>query len=259
MNRHLMTIVAAPAWESVQDKARPQASGGRGRRLRRLVVASLTVAGLSAAVGGTASAADLPPAPVYSKAPLVPAYNWTGCYVGAHAGGGLIEPTFGSLTNGPGAGGLAGGQLGCNYQMGQFVFGVEGEGAWSGITHQNSNTESSATVRNRWDADLALRVGFAIDRGFLYGKTGAALGSFEFRVSDPSGFSERGQSTLAGLLLGAGLEYGFAPSWTAKLEYDFIAFANREISFDSSVGPFTETDTARKQIVKLGVNYRFGN
>ena len=32
-----------------------------------------------------------------------------------------------------GIGGLAGGQIGCNYQTGMLVLGIEGEGFWSGM------------------------------------------------------------------------------------------------------------------------------
>jgi outer membrane immunogenic protein len=234
----------------------------------KAIVAALTAAGLSAGIGVSASAADLPPAPGYAKAPIAPAYNWTGCYVGVHAGGGIIGTSFinGTGSTDGGGGALAGGQAGCNYQAGQFVFGLEGEGAWSGITdrfHEISTdgfTETQ-TGRNRWDADLALRVGFAVDRALVYGKAGAAFGSFEF-TDDESFFSSssHGQSTtLNGLLLGAGVEYAFASNWTAKLEYNVIDFVAKDISFTSSDGPFTESQSAKKQIVKVGVNYRFGN
>jgi outer membrane immunogenic protein len=235
------------------------------RRLITLLTASLSVASLSVALTAAASAADLPPAPVYTKAALAPAYNWTGCYVGVHAGGGLVEANFTNGTNGSnlgGAGALAGGQLGCNYQAGQLVFGIEGEGAWSGMTDRNAfindSTSNVLTARNRSDADLSLRVGFAIDRALIYGKAGAALGSFEFKKND-NGLLSDGRSTLDGLLLGAGMEYGFAPSWTAKLEYNLVAFSDKDVLFNHDTGPFTETEGARKQLVKVGVNYRFGN
>jgi outer membrane immunogenic protein len=234
----------------------------------KTIVAALTAAGVSAGMGATASAADLPPAPAY-KAPLAPAYNWTGCYVGVHAGGGIIDSTFttdgiatGSTSGGGGA--LAGGQAGCNYQAGQFVFGLEGEAAWSGITDRFHSASSdgfdqTVTVRNRWDADLSLRVGYAIDRTLVYGKAGAAFGSFAFKEFDNGGGFSNGQSTLNGLLLGAGIEYALASNWTAKLEYNAIDFVTKDISFESSNGPFINGNSAKQQIVKLGVNYRFGN
>src|SRR5262245_49214508 len=106
---------------------------------------------LSAAVlmaaASVATAADLP----ISKAPLTPfmpaAANWTGCYVGGHVGGGWSwtsfrttanTSAFGDFTVGdgfdnPGAGYVGGGQVGCNYQMGRLVYGIEGTYAASDI------------------------------------------------------------------------------------------------------------------------------
>jgi outer membrane immunogenic protein len=232
----------------------------------KTIIAALSAAGLSAGMGTAASAADLPPAPGYAKAPIAPAYNWTGCYVGVHAGGGIIGTGFvnGTGSTDGGGGALAGGQAGCNYQAGQFVFGLEGEGAWSGITDRfheiaTDGFTETQTSRNRWDADLALRVGFAVDRTLVYGKAGAAFGSFEFK-NDESGFFSHGQpTTLNGLLLGAGIEYAFASNWTAKLEYNVIDFVAKDISFTSTNGPFIDSQSAKMQTVKVGVNYRFGN
>jgi opacity protein-like surface antigen len=74
-----------------------------------------------------------------------------------------------------------------------------------------------------------VRLGLAIDRTLVYGKAGAAFGSFDFGQSgvdvDGNPFFSHGQSTLGDLLPGAGLEYTFA----------------------------------MKSVVKVGVNYKFGN
>lgn len=82
----------------------------------------------------SASAADLR-RPVY-KAPSylspAPIYNWTGFYIGAHGGYGWSNFS-GDGTFGPGSatakGFLGGGQLGYNYQIGQFVIGAEADAA----------------------------------------------------------------------------------------------------------------------------------
>src|SRR5438045_8378186 len=83
-------------------------------------------------------AADLP---MQTKATVAaaPVFSWTGCYLGVHAGGGLMTSANveGTLN---GKGGLAGGQAGCNYQDGNWVFGVEGEGYWSGIKTTNASS-----------------------------------------------------------------------------------------------------------------------
>src|SRR5580704_2748266 len=117
----------------------------------------LGTAFLGVAAAGSAFAADIP-APVY-KAPVVApvvAYSWSGCYVGGSAGYGwgstntttTIDPAaaFGSAApNAQGAydanmspglkphGGIAGGQLGCNYHTGAFVVGGETDLSWFGL------------------------------------------------------------------------------------------------------------------------------
>jgi outer membrane immunogenic protein len=97
-----------------------------------------------------------------------------------------------------------GGQLGCNIQNGQIVFGIEGEAA-SGLseTTQTSITGSPQKIsgRNRWNADLAARAGLAVDRALVYGKIGLAQGDFAFSISDSFGDSQIGSGTLTGLLL----------------------------------------------------------
>jgi outer membrane immunogenic protein len=93
------------------------------------------------ATGGAAAGPAITKAPVYKapnyKAPATAVASWTGCYVGVHAGGGLLVDTFITTADGRadnnGGGGLAGGQLGCNYQAGAIVLGLEGEAAWSRI------------------------------------------------------------------------------------------------------------------------------
>ncbi len=103
-----------------------------------LASASFVVLGAASAM-----AADMPmkAAPYYAPAPV---FSWTGCYIGVHAGAGVmhdngtspttfLEDNFSGGNGERGTGGLAGGQLGCNYQDGNWVIGIEGEGYWSGM------------------------------------------------------------------------------------------------------------------------------
>jgi outer membrane immunogenic protein len=205
-----------------------------------------------------------------TKTPIVPPapiYNWTGCYIGAQGGGGAVSDLFvQDRTNGNhlhGGGGFGGGQIGCNYQSGNFVFGVEGE-AWSGLTNPNHEVETTFAFtnnfidRNRWSADVAVRAGLAFDRALLYGKAGIAEGRFAFSFTDNNPvFFQSSASTLTGVLLGAGLEYGFAPNWSAKLEYDHIEYPGRTVNFETNFGPSDQTESASVNLVKAGINYRF--
>ncbi len=247
-------------------------ASGKRAWTKRVMLASVAFAALAGITGG-ASAAEQSPAPRLPAktqiAPPTPIYNWTGCYIGVHGGGGIMSDTFvntsfdGNNNFVHGGGAFAGGQTGCNYQNGNFIFGLEGE-AWSGLTNplyfnSPSDTQNIFT-RNRWSADVAVRAGLAFDRALFYGKAGIAEGRFAFSEADIHGAFASGASTLTGVLLGIGLEYGLAPNWSAKLEYDHIEYGGRTVHFDQGVfpGPFDETESASANLIKAGINYRFG-
>jgi outer membrane immunogenic protein len=238
---------------------------------------------IAAAVLGTASvasAADL--APQYAKAAPVmaaPVFSWTGCYVGIHGGGGTISDSATNFEDAgrvglPGGhGGLAGGQVGCNYQTGVWVAGIEGEGFWSGMTSRttlislNSGT-SIDEARNKYDYSIAARFGITYERAFIYGKAGWVWGKFDFIDSDcfrcitPN--LTTGSSMMNGLLVGLGVEYAFTNNLTAKLEYNYLNYGAADIAFTSCFtgapcfADFTVSQSAQKHIFKIGLNYLFG-
>jgi outer membrane immunogenic protein len=222
---------------------------------------------------GAASAADLPVKAMPYAAPP-PVFSWTGCYVGVHAGAGvLLDQGFQQrvlFDDRHGVGGLAGGQIGCNYQTGRLVFGIEGEGFWSGmkVTNDqfggiNGNTLlGTASIRNKWDYDVAGRFGIAFDRALVYGKAGWVFGGFDWNWANPFGDRNQGSATLDGLLIGLGLEYAFVNNWTVKFEYDYLGFNAKNVGFTSTCTgctpfTFTENVSADKHIFKVGLNYLF--
>ena len=137
-------------------------------------------------------------------------FNWSRCYVGAHAGYGWGRNTndFGrAVASGPteeGAffpaefgpfdhntrGPVFGGQAGCNWQFASnWLVGVEGELKWSGIKGSFTAAEDAGDpglfsrfeFRNLWDGDLAMRLGWVAPTGTLfYAKAGVALGRFDY-------------------------------------------------------------------------------
>jgi len=220
---------------------------------------------------GAASAADLAVKAPYAAAP---AFSWTGCYVGVHAGAGvLLDQGFdNSAADRHGVGGLAGGQIGCNYQTGMLVVGIEGEGFWSGmrVTQDqffgpNNALSSSATIKNKWDYDIAGRFGVAIERALVYGKAGWVLGGFDWNFAPVNGTSrDQGNATLNGLLIGVGMEYAFTNNWTTKFEYDYLGFGAKNVTFNSFCpscnqvnATFVQSVSADKHIFKVGINYKF--
>jgi outer membrane immunogenic protein len=103
---------------------------------------------------------------------------------------------------------------------------------------------------------LTGRVGLAFDRWLVYGKGGVAWSGDRYstnRYTFPG--SVEISDTRWGWTAGAGVEYAFAPQWSAKLEYNFMDFGTRTYSF----APGTTTDIDQQiHAVKLGVNYKFG-
>jgi outer membrane immunogenic protein len=252
-----------------------------------LASASFVVLGAASAM-----AADMPMKAAPYVAP-VPVFSWTGCYIGVHAGAGVMRDTAtnpvnfegravrnnSSLSSGngngeTGTGGLAGGQLGCNYQDGNWVIGVEGEGYWSGLKDKFGTSDSEGfdtlhiTTRNKDDFSIAARAGIALDRTLIYGKAGWVWGKFTFSETDTccSNFigTTAANATLNGLLLGLGIEHALTQNWTVKLEYNYLRFGSKEVALlrcdsnSSSCFPNgTSTFSADKHIFKIGANYLF--
>jgi outer membrane immunogenic protein len=246
----------------------------------KLVIAAIAVGTLFGA--GAASAADLAVKARPYAAPA-PVFSWTGCYVGVHGGAGvLLDQGFqgGGLQffDKHGVGGLAGGQIGCNYQIGMLVLGIEGEGFWSGMKVTSdqfggitgSTLLSSTSIKNKWDYDVAGRFGVAFDRALVYGKAGWVAGRFDWNFANVTCTfnctATQGSATLDGLLIGIGLEYAFFNNWTAKFEYDYLGFGSKNVLFTTTcsglfcafpISTNTQSVSADKHIFKVGLNYKF--
>lgn len=127
-------------------------------------------------------------------------YDWSGVYIGAHAGYGsadvdddfndddLFGNDAGSTNSETLDGFIGGGQIGYNWQIDNFVLGLEGYVTWAGIkksTGGNDLGEVSFHTNVDWIAALAPRVGIAWDNVLIYGKGGLALADFGMRIEQP--------------------------------------------------------------------------
>jgi outer membrane immunogenic protein len=217
-----------------------------------------------AVFAGPALAADMP-ARTYSKAPVYSApavvYNWTGFYIGGHVGGAFAgDSTFASSD----ARFLGGVQGGFDYQFApNWVVGAEAQYSW--LTGGSNNGVlfpggSLVTSKNDQLGSVTGRVGYTWGPALLYGKGGYAWrDNSNIGVSvagTPAAFTTNGNHK-DGYTVGAGLEYMFAPNWSAKAEYQYYNFG--KTSFTSGpadiVGVSSRND---EHTVKVGVNYRFG-
>jgi outer membrane immunogenic protein len=194
---------------------------------------------IATTASGSAAAADLPrgPAPYYP--PPASIYNWTGPYAGLNLGYQWAKVTN-NVTEPSGIAG--GGQLGYNWQLGQFVFGLETDIQASAA----DDTFAPYKFSNPWFGTLRARIGYAINNVMLYGTGGLAYGELKGEF-----FGLEEDKTLVGWTAGAGIEYGFTQNWSAKLEYLYMDLASRTYSI-------TGVDNGlHSSFLRLGVNYHF--
>jgi len=169
------------------------------------------------------------------------------------------------------------------------VAGVEAE--WMGGRATGSRTDilpgfggtSTQLLGTRFDqiAMATTQFGFVpTDRLLVYAKGGAALAhathtnNFSF-TANPGGtssiFLDEGDVWHSGGVVGAGAEYAFFGNWSAKLEYDYIRFADQQAFLPGTITeispvlgtgttnlPTSATLRTSLQLIKLGINYRFG-
>src|SRR5882762_7814939 len=217
-----------------------------------------------AAMAAPAFAADIAARP-YTKAPAYTApqivYNWTGFYIGGHVGGAFAGN---NSLQGSDARFLGGVQGGFDYQFApNWVMGAEAQYSWLPNSNNNgvlfpggtlvtSNTNQLGSVTGR--------VGYTWGPALLYAKGGYAWrdgNNLGVTVGGlPAGFTTNG-NRKDGFTVGGGLEYMFAPNWSAKAEYQYYDFGKTNFT----AGPADVTGQSFRNdehTVKVGVNYRFG-
>ncbi len=213
---------------------------------------------LLTSITGAAYAADLPAAAPYTKAPAIvsPLTNWSGFYVGAMGGYGS-ENTSDQFAI---KGGFAGGTVGYNWQFGQFVAGIEADGAWADIN--NSVTQvfpgvGTLTASAKLDALATIRgrFGVAVDQVLLYGTAGLALADAKVGATAP-GVALSDSQTLTGWTAGAGVEWMFLPHWSVKGEYLYRSFGGQTF-FAAQLPPGIQTGTLNINSGQVGINYHF--
>jgi outer membrane immunogenic protein len=263
----------------------------------------LAAVALSAAAS-LASAADLSPSYKAPVKAIAPVESWTGFYVGGNVGYGwdsgpngisaratnpILAPAVATLfaagvyptslsTSAKGV--IGGGQAGYNWQMSQWLFGLEADIQASGIKGSTGQTLSIPTFDTTstgvtksidWFGTFRGRVGvlatpqwlFYATGGLAYGQTRTSFtttdltfGCFPFGSLCATGASS---SVRAGWTVGAGTEAMLAPNWSVKFEYLYVDLGRRSLDIPSFTVPVTfNTSTVfRENIVRVGLNYHF--
>lgn len=199
-------------------------------RVLALVAASWTI---------SAQAADMNYSRPYTVNQPLNAYSWAGPYLGGNLG-----YAWGSIDNNPTKpSGFAGGvQAGYNWQNGPWVFGVEGDIQASGA----EQTFAPWKFSNPWFGTLRGRAGYALGNVLFYGTGGLAFGELR---ANTFGLSE--SNSNLGWTLGAGAEMGFAPNWSAKVEYLYVDLNNSNFVVTGASNGY------RFGLIRAGVNYHF--
>jgi outer membrane immunogenic protein len=246
--------------------------------MKKLVLAASILALSTAA----ASAADL--APRYYKAPppmMAAIYDWSGFYVGANGGWGTSHNCWtrtatagvaiAAVSEGchDSSGGTVGGQVGDRWQANNWVFGLEAQGNWADFRGSNASLLFGGIATNRTKIDafglFTGQVGYAWNNALFYVKGGAAITDNRYEgLATVGGFvTDRASDARWGGTVGAGVEYGFAPNWSAALEYDHMFMGKNNYGFNSvfpAAGFGTRSEDIKQDVdlVTVRVNYRFG-
>jgi opacity protein-like surface antigen len=231
-------------------------------------------AGLNYRLGSEANVAR--PAGIYKSQPASH-HSWAGIYVGGHAAWASVDRSFQAPRAGvvdlypafdQSADGFGGGvQAGYNYQQGHWVLGVEAD-----VTALSADATSVVTSPNGiftydvgvdWVATLTGRVGYAWDRWLVYAKGGAAFGHETYNMAASIFAPRAGVHTgNAGWTFGVGVEGAIANGWSWRAEYDYLRFDNVKVtnpSFLATAGGTSAQTDSEIHLVKLGLNYNFGN
>ena len=242
-----------------------------------------------------------------------PVYSWTGFYIGGNLGGAwndtrdTVSPTGcfinpAVLCGGPlstnalrtdvselrGAGFIGGGQVGYNWQRERWVFGLEGDINYVGISDTvlinralapplTGTWTHSESDKSSWLATFRGRIGIAATSGLLlYTTGGLAVGNV--RSSSAATFSATGDgyagsndNTRAGWTVGAGGEWMISPQWSIKAEYLYVDLGKTSYTANCTVpGLCTSPPIAQaasyqtelrlhENIARVGFNYHLGN
>lgn len=171
---------------------------------------------------------------------------WQGGYVGAYGGYEWLQSGIAPGPDIDGIDGITGGvYTGYNVQLAPaWIGGVE---AMAGIGDAENNF-GATTVEKSWDASLRARLGYAFENSLLYGAAGLAGMSAE--VSDATGSDS---NIHLGWTIGAGIETLLTDEITARAEYSFSDFGEREYSLGASSPDVDLTSHS----IKLGVGLKF--
>ena len=246
--------------------------GERGRILQVRLYLLSTVSAL--ALTGVASAADMP----VKAPPPAAVISWAGFYIGGHGGIGWLHASE-TITAGanistcasPGrnvkceldaTGAVLGGQVGYNWQQGQWVFGIEADASWSSLKKSESFGTPTPGLfhiihdKIDWLSSARGRFGWAMGDTLFYGTGGVAFANFDagfFRIN--AGARAQFDKTTVGWVAGGGIEKMFSRNWSARAEFLHYGLGRKSLT-STTGGTYTTAFRHDVSVVRLGINFR---
>jgi outer membrane immunogenic protein len=181
----------------------------------------------------------------------------------------------GALTNSTSIdrnGWFGGGQIGYNWMFApNWILGIEGDMAGADIHGDATNCGTTGCAHSNgtlnWFGTVRGRLGYAFNNWMLFATGGGAWVHHHTDRTIVSsavlpaavGASASSSGTDGGWTAGGGVGWGFAPHWSAKLEYLYIQY---DATNTFTYGGFPTADrrnesTTHLNLVRLGVNYLF--
>lgn len=234
-----------------------------------------------------------------SLAVVSPASQWSGFYVGANSGvsynqikakttvssyGGYFSGNDGTVIanaskqNRHTVGGLIGLDTGYNWNISNYILGVEADANWFYIRNSKSNTRAyetapassfttKSTVQSNWLFTLHPEFGYAFCRYLVYITGGLALSdvTYKYKFTDDAFSAHETASSTArlGWLVGSGIKVKITPDWSTQLSYEYVQFERKNAtgsvtnSGGFAPGELSHQTRMHSNVITVGVSYFF--
>lgn len=192
-----------------------------------------------------------------SAADLEPVNNWNGFYAGLHIGGGFGDISGLGALAGVNAtdsmSGVSGGVLaGWNFVNNDFLFGVEGDFAGTGISGKINILGVNVTEDVRWSGNLRARVGYLVSPNvLLFGAGGLSVADYNIKTN--SLIAGNDAATFTGWTVGGGIESVAFDNIRLRLEYLYADYGSKTM-FNSVGGVSVSPDI---HTVRAALIYQF--
>ena len=240
----------------------------------------LGVIGVASLIAGPAFAADLGARPIYKAPALAPVFSWTGWYIGGNAGYGWGASTDTTVFTNYGfnevggpfpslkpKGFIGGGQIGYDWQVTNWVFGLVAD--FQGADIKDSTTIITPDVTKSLSEKLDFlgtvrgRLGWAANNWLFYGSGGLAYGDVHTALTFAETFAggdvvaASRSETRVGWAAGGGINYAFTPNWIGGVDYIHYDLGHTSISGVAGTDFLTISQKVSGDIVRGVINYKF--